>query len=153
MSYNTNAQKIKPVPYVNPWYLALAELGKATISESKSMPKLRSDETGVKHTSCRHCKSEVRNTKGKRCDVCVKLIARYGVNRVERDYMYWLQEGQCANPGCSNEAEHIDHSHKTGEVREMLCNHCNKSLGALEEDPQRIAGLIQYIARHRETSH
>ena len=68
------------------------------------------------------------------------------MNSVEVDWMYFLQEGECANPGCSNEATVVDHCHTTGSVRQMLCSGCNTAYGSLSEDPQRIAGLIQYYA-------
>ena len=52
----------------------------------------------------------------------------------------------------AEKAGHIDHCHTTNKVREVLCPKCNKALGSLNEDPQRIAGLIQYIAIHSEVS-
>jgi hypothetical protein len=38
----------------------------------------------------------------------------------------------------------VDHDHKTGEVRALLCSHCNTSLGKLDEDPVRIRALADY---------
>jgi hypothetical protein len=40
---------------------------------------------------------------------------------------------------------HVDHDHKTGKVRGLLCNTCNTSLGLLSEDKNRITGLITYL--------
>lgn len=42
----------------------------------------------------------------------------------------------------------VDHNHKTGEVRELLCFNCNVSLGFLQEDPARIGGLLRYILKY-----
>jgi len=38
----------------------------------------------------------------------------------------------------------VDHDHKTGEARALLCSHCNTSLGKLGEDPERIRALADY---------
>lgn len=42
---------------------------------------------------------------------------------------------------------HIDHNHKTGKVRGVLCNWCNTALGQLREDPQIALNLIDYMRR------
>ncbi len=77
-------------------------------------------------------------------------MLKYNLNSVEVDWIYFLQEGICANPGCTEKAGHIDHCHTTNKVREILCPQCNFALGSLYEDPQRIVGLIQYLAIHSE---
>jgi hypothetical protein len=38
----------------------------------------------------------------------------------------------------------VDHDHKTGEVRALLCSACNVALGRLNEDPARIRALADY---------
>lgn len=38
----------------------------------------------------------------------------------------------------------IDHDHKTGDVRALLCNACNTALGVLGEDPEHIRALASY---------
>lgn len=39
----------------------------------------------------------------------------------------------------------VDHNHKTGEVRGMLCGPCNRAVGLLKDDPERMAALIHYL--------
>ena len=140
---NLSVLQSTPQTYQHPWYTAQQRLENTTTSDVESTQKQSREPTGRKCTNCGH---DVRTPRGHKCDNCIQLKKRYGINRVERDWMYFLQEGECANPGCNNEAEHVDHCHTTGKVRAMLCNHCNKSLGALEEDPQRIAGLLNYLS-------
>ena len=42
---------------------------------------------------------------------------------------------------------HIDHDHKTGKVRGILCNSCNLALGHLRDDPIIIAEMLRYILK------
>jgi hypothetical protein len=41
----------------------------------------------------------------------------------------------------------IDHSHETDEVRGCLCGKCNRALGLLDEDVDRVLNLMNYIRR------
>ena len=45
----------------------------------------------------------------------------------------------------------IDHNHTTGEIRGILCHHCNSALGLLKEDENRILALLQYNRKHNGT--
>jgi hypothetical protein len=61
---------------------------------------------------------------------------------------------KCENPNCDNtEKLHVDHCHSTGGIRGVLCSGCNSALGYLKDNPQRIAGLVEYItARARDSA-
>ena len=43
---------------------------------------------------------------------------------------------------------HVDHCHKTGKVRGVLCHSCNLALGLLEESIDRVLLLKEYIKGH-----
>lgn len=43
----------------------------------------------------------------------------------------------------------IDHSHKTGKVRGLLCLNCNRSLGRCKENPLILLRAIKYLNRHK----
>lgn len=39
----------------------------------------------------------------------------------------------------------IDHSHQSGRVRGMLCNHCNTGLGLFRDDPTLLYRAADYV--------
>jgi hypothetical protein len=44
-----------------------------------------------------------------------------------------------------NEVARVDHCHKTGRVRGLLCNRCNTLLGKAEDDPKILATAARYL--------
>ena len=44
----------------------------------------------------------------------------------------------------------VDHNHKTGKVRGILCDNCNRALGYLKESEQIIINLLNYVRCHKE---
>lgn len=72
------------------------------------------------------------------------LKRTYDITIEEYTEILRTQDGHCA--ACiSDEKLVVDHDHKTGEVRGILCHTCNIALGMLGEDTERMQGLIQYL--------
>ena len=44
----------------------------------------------------------------------------------------------------------VDHCHKTGKIRKLLCANCNTALGLLYDDVNIITSLRNYIIKHQE---
>ena len=76
-----------------------------------------------------------------------KRCARHGITPEEFWSMYEEQDGTC--PVCDKaiEAEDsaIDHNHKTGEVRGILCKSCNRALGLLGDSPDTMFRGFTYL--------
>jgi len=68
--------------------------------------------------------------------------------------MYKAQNGLCAACGGLPNGKYnkfcVDHDHETNEVRQLLCDECNRALGAVHDDPGRMRKLAEYIERHRK---
>ncbi|WP_425579506.1 endonuclease VII domain-containing protein [Streptomyces coacervatus] len=86
-----------------------------------------------------------------RCKACRAVEARvshlrrdYGMTEAERDEMIASQVGLCAI--CLKApAVHVDHCHKTGRVRGVLCFNCNSGLGLLRDDPEAMNRAADYL--------
>ncbi|MEV4708088.1 endonuclease VII domain-containing protein [Actinoplanes sp. NPDC049316] len=52
--------------------------------------------------------------------------------------------GVCAICG-GDDPQHLDHDHRTGEVRGILCFNCNGGLGQFRDDPVLLADAIAYL--------
>lgn len=83
---------------------------------------------------------------------------RYGITIDDRQKIYDIQEGKCANEGCRESimlragpnGAHVDHCHITGVVRGLLCRYCNQALGMIKENVSVALGLATYIKTHCE---
>lgn len=77
------------------------------------------------------------------------LKNKYGLTVAEYERMLAEQSGVCAVcKGPETRAGFVlgvDHDHATGEVRGLLCTKCNTALGLLDDDPERIRLLSEYI--------
>jgi NMD protein affecting ribosome stability and mRNA decay len=76
------------------------------------------------------------------------LKLRYGISRPDVESMVQRQNGKCAV--CKKRpARHVDHDHRSGKVRGMLCFSCNRGLGKFDDDPAVIAQALEYLQKDR----
>ena len=43
----------------------------------------------------------------------------------------------------------VDHNHKTGQVRGIICGQCNRGIGFLGDDVERVRSALTYLERHQ----
>lgn len=72
----------------------------------------------------------------------------FGMTADDVDAMIEAQGGCCAI--CERQPErlgawHVDHDHKTGRIRGVLCSRCNHAIGLLQEDRVLIERAAAYL--------
>ena len=122
-------------------------------------PRVRAPEG---HKYCRTCgetkphdewprNSSASDGLGTLCKACKAVKGRqhhlkrsYGLTEAERDAMIGSQRGLCVI--CLKApAAHVDHCHKTGKVRGVLCFNCNSAIGKLGDDPDAVRRAAAYL--------
>ena len=78
-----------------------------------------------------------------------KLLRQYGISLEKYRETLDSQNGKCIICGKS-ETENgkmlaVDHDHKTGKVRGLLCNNCNVAVGFMQDDPSLALKINQYL--------
>jgi hypothetical protein len=78
------------------------------------------------------------------------LTSKYGISLAEYQRMYAEQNGRCLI--CGNEKPPqgksglvVDHCHKDGHVRGLLCTFCNKGIGLMQDSIENLQRAIQYL--------
>lgn len=86
-----------------------------------------------------------------RCKACRAVEGRaghlkrnYNLTEAERDALIAAQYGLCAI--CLDAPPvHVDHCHKTGRVRGVLCFNCNSAIGKLRDKPDAARRAAAYL--------
>jgi hypothetical protein len=76
----------------------------------------------------------------------------FNLTAAQYEELLEAQGGGCALCGRaprSDRSLHVDHNHKTGVLRGLLCFRCNVGIGHFREDTLRMADAIVYLARGR----
>jgi hypothetical protein len=105
-----------------------------------------------KPVNCEHCGKEFRRKSARQqwCEECApnksarRILSRYGVSPIEHKYLLDTNKGLCFI--ClKRKAKVVDHCHRTGRVRGLLCHHCNTSLNLIE-NKDALARAIKYVS-------
>lgn len=86
------------------------------------------------------------------------LMRTYGISL--KTYKQLLEEQNggcriCGTVGFKMRDHHrktlvVDHCHKTGDVRGLLCHNCNRALGLFQDDVSTLIKAKEYLEAHRE---
>lgn len=87
-----------------------------------------------------------------------EVVRKYGVPADWFDLQMRKQKGRCM--GCKidlsgtnkQDTPHVDHCHKSGKVRGILCNRCNSVVGLCEDSTSILQSLTRYLKKCHGTS-
>jgi hypothetical protein len=76
-----------------------------------------------------------------------QLRNTYGITLQDYNNMYDSQNGNCLICETKFNVLVVDHNHKTGKVRGLLCRNCNTALGFLKDNILFFKNAIKYLER------
>jgi len=82
------------------------------------------------------------------------LLNTYIITQSIYDHVLLMQDGHCATcPATESGRKNdkyliVDHDHETGEVRGLLCHHCNIMLGGAKDNISTLQNAIAYLSKH-----
>lgn len=125
-------------------------------SEWKALSEFYCRSRGGHFSQCKVCQrgntkrwiesNKERHTETKRRK---HLMDKYGITLEQYDEMFEDQDGKCAI--CLKTVDSmnlcVDHCHKTGVVRGLLCHNCNRGIGLLQDSADTLRVAADYLER------
>lgn len=84
-----------------------------------------------------------------------EIKRRYGCSKERYESMLSEQQNKCYvcsiehKPDVYKGRLYVDHCHKTGEIRGLLCGGCNSMLGYAKDDIEVLQKAIDYLRKHK----
>lgn len=120
----------------------------------------------VTEKPCTRCKvikridefyADKRNRDG-RMSYCIECFGRkqtnthrqrkYGITTSDYEEMLEAQGGRCTI--CHEESKLvIDHCHRGGQVRSLLCDRCNRLLGIVDDNQSLLLQAVEFLKQHQ----
>lgn len=74
------------------------------------------------------------------------LKRKFNLSKEDYQKLLDIQQTVCAICGkTSKRALAVDHCHKTGKIRGLLCSKCNRGIGYLNDDPFLLKKTLEYL--------
>lgn len=117
---------------------------------NKDAVKLQQQEYYKKNKSEINDKNRLRYAKNKEAAAAYHRQTKYNVTTEQFNAMLSEQQNKCcichkSFQDLSQKARHIDHNHKTGQVRGILCTNCNTLLGHAKDSINILNSAINYL--------
>ena len=85
----------------------------------------------------------------------LRQLKKYGLDEEGYQKLLHRQGGVCAicqgPPNGKGHRYHVDHDHRTGRVRGLLCSRCNTMIGHALENPDILRAGATYVAERSGT--
>lgn len=125
--------------------------GTRLIGDKPLTPSERTSRSSKKHPETRKL-WRLKNPDKVRLEKRKKRLKSYGLTIETCDAMWISQGKRCAvcrsdNP-FSKKGWQIDHCHKTGVARGILCTHCNRMLAGALDKPENLEAGIEFLRKH-----
>lgn len=128
------------------------------ISQFRKDPRLLHGRRNI----CHQCRRDADNNRygankaaGRLKQKKVNLKHTYGISLEQFYSMCEAQEHRCktcnAHQSELSQSLCVDHDHKTGKIRGLLCKPCNSALGFTKENKATLVNLINYINFYSES--
>lgn len=94
-----------------------------------------------------------QSEKGKKAIKDDMLKRSYGINLEQYESLLKKQNGKCAicnRTHIEDKKLVVDHCHKTGEIRGLLCSQCNTGLGLFGDNIENLNNAISYLNKERK---
>jgi len=126
---------------------------------SKQLEEFPLDKRRGRYGYCKPCKADyMRERSRMRTSLenfhhnLSRSLRQNGLTIEDYRRMSTEQEGRCAIcrtdvPGQNAARLILDHDHKTGVVRGLLCSSCNRGLGYFADSPERLLAAASYLKR------
>ena len=107
---------------------------------------------------CKKCKREAKKATMSKEDWLLQnrrywLKSQYNLSLEDYNNKLKEQNHSCAICKCDETDAFkgllfVDHDHKTGKVRGLLCHHCNTALGKFRDSQEILNSAINYLDKH-----
>ena len=98
-------------------------------------------------TVCKLCAKEYQANKRKNIDYIIEQRAKkFNTSFAHLKSLYDSTDVcEICKQKDSRRSLNVDHCHKTGIIRGMLCDNCNKALGFFKDDINNLENAIKYL--------
>ena len=118
----------------------------------KECKRCESLKWGKEHKERKNIRARQRRAENPMLDK-TRPLERMGLSLKDYEKFFHTQGGKCAICGKSETMTRhgklkrlaVDHNHKTGDIRGLLCSRCNLAIGMFEEDISILENAIEYL--------
>lgn len=110
----------------------------------------------ILRSECKPCnikKTNIWQRKNKTKNYFHNIKCKYNITEQEYYKILLKQNNLCGICGTDgkdfNHRLHVDHCHKTGKFRGILCGNCNSAIGKLQDSPEILLKAIEYLKENK----